>query len=312
MLYRILGGIYLSSFEPLNNRVNLKDDYNISHILSVLPGPIPEIYKNEYTHKQIEVTDEETTNLLQYFNETNEFIDKALYSNEVSKEEDKNKMKSCVLIHCAQGVSRSVTIIVAYLMFKHNLKLEQALYAVKRKFESAEPNPSFLEQLKLFEKMGKKVEVNSQEYRLFTSEMLLKQDPSGNSLKDATLSQGSKEINPVEENSFNLRCKKCRQVLALESQLEFHEPPTADSRQSRFKRLDASNNCSHFFFVEPVEWMRDELENKGEIEGKFQCPKCTSKVGGYSWKGSRCSCGKWMVPAIHLQSAKVDKIKKLQ
>ena len=55
--------------------------------------------------------------------------------------------------------------------------------------------------------------------------------------------------------------------------------------------------------------MKQELD-KAEMEGKFLCPKCSSKVGGYSWRGSRCSCGKWMVPAIHLQEAKVDYIKR--
>ena len=30
------------------------------------------------------------------------------------------------------------------------------------------------------------------------------------------------------------------------------------------------------------------------------------KVGAYNWKGSRCSCRKWVTPAIHLQSNRVD------
>ncbi|CAI4383767.1 BAF_collapsed_G0031230.mRNA.1.CDS.1 [Saccharomyces cerevisiae] len=52
--------------------------------------------------------------------------------------------------------------------------------------------------------------------------------------------------------------------------------------------------------------MQPELQGKQELEGKFSCPGCSSKVGGYNWKGSRCSCGKWVIPAIHLQTSKVD------
>ena len=54
--------------------------------------------------------------------------------------------------------------------------------------------------------------------------------------------------------------------------------------------------------------MKQELD-KAEMEGKFCAPN--APLGwGYSWRGSRCSCGKWMVPAIHLQEAKVDYIKR--
>lgn len=62
--------------------------------------------------------------------------------------------------------------------------------------------------------------------------------------------------------------------------------------------------------MEPLDWMKDELE-KTEIEGRFNCPndKCGAKIGGYDWRGSRCSCGKWVIPGIHLQIARVDEVK---
>ncbi|KAG5420989.1 YVH1 [Candida metapsilosis] len=304
MIERILGGIYLSSIEPINNNVDLKREYGITSILSILPGPINETYTKDYHHKQIEATDEETTNLIQYFEECDNFIDEA------TKDQGK------VLVHYAQGVSRSVTIIMMYLMKHYKLNIDQALHAVKRKCPQAGPNPSFIEQIKLYESMNFAVDENNAQYREFIKTLSLKKDPSGDNLREITMNQTTTDST---QSLYDLRCKRCRKVLAHSTNIEDHQVPTSDSRQSQFiktapnsRRIisvqSASNQCSHYFFTEPVDWMRPELE-KSEIEGKFSCPKCSSKVGGYSWKGSRCSCGKWMVPAIHLQDAKVDCIK---
>lgn len=67
LIYRILGGLHLSSIEPINKEVDLKSEYGITHILSIVPGPMNDSYLKDYTWKQIEVTDEESTNLVPYF-----------------------------------------------------------------------------------------------------------------------------------------------------------------------------------------------------------------------------------------------------
>lgn len=54
--------------------------------------------------------------------------------------------------------------------------------------------------------------------------------------------------------------------------------------------------------------MRTELE-QGKLEGRLECPKCSSNVGKYAWQGLRCSCGAWVVPAITLTKSKVDEAK---
>ncbi|KAG7663489.1 YVH1 [[Candida] subhashii] len=321
-VYRILGGVYISSIEPINQGLDLKTQYGITHILSIIPGPIPQQYSSSstYTWKQIEVTDEETTNLLPYFNDCYEFIESGLFKDSV----DKKKHSACVLIHCSQGVSRSVAIVMAYLMKKYNLSLEQSLHAVKRKSPAVGPNAAFMEQLKLYKEMNCVVDENNEIYRQYLVELNLKIDPTGQSLRElmmqkAEIGKQQQEKSGEQQEKFDLRCKRCRQVVANNTHIEFHSIPESDSRQHQFiktapnsRRIisvqEGSSKCSHYFLKEPLVWMKEELD-KAELEGRFQCPKCASKVGGYSWRGSRCSCGKWMVPAIHLQDAKVDLIK---
>lgn len=319
-MYRILGGIYVLGIEPLNAGADLKKD-GISHVLSVVPGPIPSPYESLYSHLQIPVTDETTTNVIEHFAKSNAFIDLALCGpRKTSQSDPRAKHVGAILVHCAQGVSRSVTFVVAYLMYRYGLKVPQALHAVTRKKDDAEPNDGFLRQLRLYEAMGCDIDENNEEYRKFLVETSLQKDPSGAGLRDIKRFKPTDLPKGLEDGE--LRCKRCRQHLAYHHEIETHLPPDAESRQSRFVKTapnsrriisasEAAKTCSHYFVSEPLEWMRPELEGKGEMDGKFACPKCESKVGGYSWKGSRCSCGKWMIPAIHLQSAKVDHIKRV-
>lgn len=337
MIHRILGNIFLSDIIPINDEnLDLHKEYGITSILSVVPGPIPAHitnYNPQYNLLQIPITDETSTNIIEHFPETNKFIDSVLFTSEQlallsPKERPSVKHQGAILIHCAQGCSRSVVILAAYLMFRYHLTLTQAMYAINRKREDAEttdPNESFMEQLQLYQDIA--FDMTSDKYKEWENSRYIELDSTGSMLRDAYLekqaeNETSKDLvsetrEESNEKVSQLRCKKCRQVLCLTSQLDNHEPPEADSKQGMFikkapnsRRIisiqNAASTCSHYFLSEPVNWMKDELVGKGDLEGKFQCPKCMSKVGGYSWRGSRCSCGKWMVPAIHLQSAKVD------
>lgn len=339
MVQRILGNIYVSSIEPIDSHIDLKSEFGISGVISVVNGPLPPHIRQDYSHLHIDITDEPTSNLIEHLEAATAFIEEALCVAESSEGEgsgqSSGKHKGGVLVHCAQGKSRSVAVIIAFLMYKYNLTYKQALHAVKRKVPDAEPNPGFVEQLHLFSQMKFKVDTSNPAYREYAIKRSLELDLSGALLHQSGIWQkknsdnrgtpntnnagqevGDKPIEEEVESAFNLRCKRCRTVLAQNTDIETHEMPGADSRQGHFVRtvpnsrriissVDAAKTCSHYFMTEPMDWMEDEL-SKQELEGKFACPKCEAKVGGYSWKGSRCSCGKWMIPALHLQNAKVD------
>jgi predicted protein tyrosine phosphatase len=55
-----------------------------------------------------------------------------------------------VVVNCAQGKSRSTTVVAAYLMTRQDWDLGQAMSYVKARRAIAEPNPWFMEQLDLF------------------------------------------------------------------------------------------------------------------------------------------------------------------
>lgn len=56
-----------------------------------------------------------------------------------------------VLVHCMAGISRSASLVIAFLMYKHSWILSDALSFVKAKRPIVHPNPGFLTQLQGFE-----------------------------------------------------------------------------------------------------------------------------------------------------------------
>ena len=54
-------------------------------------------------------------------------------------------------MHCAAGVSRSASIVIAYIMWDKKMSFEEAFEFVESKRKIG-PNNGFIEQLKLFEK----------------------------------------------------------------------------------------------------------------------------------------------------------------
>ncbi|KAM6151633.1 dual specificity protein phosphatase 9 [Rhynchocyon petersi] len=137
---QILPNLYLGSAQDSANLDSLAS-LGIHYILNVTPN-LPNIFEKNgiFHYKQIPISDHWSQNLSQFFPEAIDFIDQALSQN------------LGVLVHCLAGVSRSVTVIVAYLMQKHHFSLNDAYDLVKRKKASISPNFNFMGQLLDFER----------------------------------------------------------------------------------------------------------------------------------------------------------------
>lgn len=55
-----------------------------------------------------------------------------------------------IYVHCRAGISRSVTLVIAYLMFRRRQCFESAYAEVKQRRSRAFPNAGFREQLSLW------------------------------------------------------------------------------------------------------------------------------------------------------------------
>ncbi len=88
--------------------------------------------------KTLQAMDTFTYDMSQHFDETFKFIDS-------QRLQGRN-----VLVHCHAGVSRSATIIVAYLIKKEPTNLTKALASLRSKRPRAKPNEAFMQQLRKF------------------------------------------------------------------------------------------------------------------------------------------------------------------
>lgn len=97
----------------------------------------PPVYlKLDWTHNEDDI--------LKDFRKAFEFIDEAVQKGQG------------VLIHCKQGISRSATLAIGYVMKKNNLEFQQAYDYVKSRSPSISPNMIFIYQLMEYQNVLKK------------------------------------------------------------------------------------------------------------------------------------------------------------
>lgn len=90
-------------------------------------------------------------------------------------------------------------------------------------------------------------------------------------------------------------CRRCRYCLFDSTAFQEHS-----------KLGHNALKCSSLFLEEPP----GNLGIKDiEQEGKLNCPKCETRVGQWSWIGSKCSCGEWITPAYQYTRSKLDERK---
>ena len=100
---KITDKIYLGDCFGAENEGKLKQN-NIKKVLSCCGRLSPKYKDNTIIQKIIELEDSPQTNIIKYFKDSIKFIE----------ESDK------VFVHCFAGVSRSATLVIAYLMWKNH------------------------------------------------------------------------------------------------------------------------------------------------------------------------------------------------
>ncbi|KFV71499.1 Dual specificity protein phosphatase 6, partial [Dryobates pubescens] len=136
----ILPYLYLGCAKDSTN-LDVLEEFGIKYILNVTPN-LPNLFENagEFKYKQIPISDHWSQNLSQFFPEAISFIGELTALWQV--------LEFCLLA----GISRSVTVTVAYLMQKLNLSMNDAYDIVKMKKSNISPNFNFMGQLLDFER----------------------------------------------------------------------------------------------------------------------------------------------------------------
>ncbi|KAL4439104.1 hypothetical protein ABPG74_008879 [Tetrahymena malaccensis] len=146
---QIVPNLYLGSVGAALSK-DVLVELNIKYVLTAMEEfkhPFQDII-TEY--KIIRIKDSKNENIINYFEESNEFIHKAISNNQN------------VLVHCFAGISRSTSLVLAYLMKYQNKTLDEALNITKQARPVIQPNQNFLAQLKKYEELQKKENIEQQ------------------------------------------------------------------------------------------------------------------------------------------------------
>ena len=137
------------------------------------------------------------------------------------------------------------------------------------------------------------------------------------------LEEYDKYMNDIK-SEFIFKCGKCRRSLFNDKQLIlFHENSaknTYSHKRRKYNTVNTTECTSYFLSMGRLmsEVKNKKMDNTEEImeninmkleSGAIKCKKCLYKLGEFFPKGTQCSCGSWVVPAIQIVKSKVDKIK---
>lgn len=124
---------------------DILDILNIKVVISVLTEEEYEDYmigKEDfpgYEWHRLVLDDDEDERISQYFFDIHRVISEAVANN-------KN-----VIVHCAAGMSRSPSLVIAYLMIENRWSFKETYDYVKNKRNIIDPNDGFIKQLKALE-----------------------------------------------------------------------------------------------------------------------------------------------------------------
>jgi atypical dual specificity phosphatase len=127
--------IYIGNYASALQKDILKQ-MGITHIL-ITGKNLKEMFPNDFKYNIIPLYDSEYTKLDIYIEKSNSFI-----------EEGNSKGK--ILVHCGHGISRSVSMVLAYIISMKKIPYSKAISLIKEKRAIAKPNSGFEKQLRNF------------------------------------------------------------------------------------------------------------------------------------------------------------------
>lgn len=164
------GQIYIGNLAAAKS-IDLRRQFGITHLLSVCQDFPPE----GPNHLIISVQDYEYDDILIHLPGACRFIQNTVESG------------GRVLVHCHMGISRSATVIAAYLMSSRQISVQKAIAIIKKARPQIQPNYGFIKSLYAFEACHYSVSSTSTSYR--TWKRRHRQDVTCflNSLSDTTV-----------------------------------------------------------------------------------------------------------------------------
>ncbi|KAI3812445.1 hypothetical protein L1987_17154 [Smallanthus sonchifolius] len=131
---RIIDHVFLGSDAVAKNRQVLRQN-GITHVLNCVGFVCPEYFKKDLVYKTLWLQDNPSEDITSILYDVFDYF------------EDVREQNGRVFVHCCQGVSRSTSLVIAYLMWREGQSFETAFQQVKAARGVTNPNMGFASQL---------------------------------------------------------------------------------------------------------------------------------------------------------------------
>ncbi|PPR00800.1 hypothetical protein CVT24_000732 [Panaeolus cyanescens] len=254
---QVIPGLWIGDLPSALDAPSLRAN-GVYSILSAMRGKIT--INETFVRHQIMVDDSESTDILTHFIPSIRFIQSEL---------EKGRG---VLVHCQAGISRSATIVAAFLMYTQNIEPQAALDLIRNARPIIDPNPGFMQQLELFHKSTYKISRREKAVRMFYLERAVEEIMNGDGSLPSTdmfakFPRTPSDSLPATPGGARrrIRCKMCRQELATREHMLDHGqlgPATPAVLSPAVSRRPSSNkprSGSHGSFTQSLGGFGDSL-----------------------------------------------------
>ncbi|CAJ1938201.1 unnamed protein product [Sphenostylis stenocarpa] len=131
---KIAEHVYLGS-DTVAKSQELLRRHGITHVLNCVGFVCPEYFKTDFVYKTLWLRDSPSEDITSILYDVFDYF------------EDVRQQGGRVLVHCCQGVSRSTSLVIAYLMWRESKSFEDAFHFVKNARGITNPNIGFACQL---------------------------------------------------------------------------------------------------------------------------------------------------------------------
>ncbi|WVF69173.1 hypothetical protein IAT40_003948 [Kwoniella sp. CBS 6097] len=252
-LQEVVDGLWIGDLVAAMDQDGL-EERGITNILSLLRPRLQ--FSPSFSVYPLEIDDAADTDILTHLPSCVKWIEQILELNEHTAENPEATIErdpsiariaadpkpGGILVHCQAGMSRSATVVAAYLMSAYDLDPVQAVVALKEKRPVVDPSETFWHQLGLFYNADGRVSLKDKSTRRFYMERTASQFMNGDGsapLMDkmakypATPSPSNPPTPSGGHGRRKIRCKMCRRHLAVREHMMDHILDQAPAPVSR-------------------------------------------------------------------------------
>ncbi|WVN85072.1 HAD hydrolase, family IIID [Cryptococcus depauperatus CBS 7841] len=244
-MQEVVDGLWIGDLVAASDTKEL-EKHGITNILSLLRPAL--CFPDTYAIYPLEIDDSADTDLLSHLpscvawlKEILKLREKTLFGSNRDNGEHPERVSEIasiaqavkpggVLVHCQAGMSRSASVVAAFLMKEYELDPIEAVTMIRKKRPVIEPSATFWHQLGLFYNANGKVSLKDRSTRQYymerTTTQFINGDGTAPSMDKMAKYPASPSVSnpPTPKGTANrkIRCKICRRLLAVREHMMDH------------------------------------------------------------------------------------------